>query len=179
MQLQWIMVVTWILVPWVTGCQRDTATPTAPAAGADATKVDGANLRLPVEPAGAADVITARQNVADGDDVLIVGRIGGGENPWVEGRAAFSIVDASLKACSDIAGDACETPWDYCCETDRLATATALVKLVAEDGTLIKADARALLEVRELDTVIVQGTAQRDDVGNLTVLGTGVYVQPR
>ena len=38
-------------------------------------------------------------------------------------------------------------------------------------------DARELLHVKELFTVVVQGTTQRDDAGNLTVLASGVYVK--
>jgi hypothetical protein len=106
-----------------------------------------------------------------------VGRIGGSENPWIEGRAAFSIVDNSLKACSDIPGDNCPRPWDYCCQTDQLPTATALVKLVDESGELVKTDARKLLQLKELATVVVQGKAQRDEAGNLTVLADGIYVR--
>ena len=39
------------------------------------------------------------------------------------------------------------------------------------------ADARELLNVKELTTVVVTGKAQRDDAGNLTILATGVYVK--
>lgn len=53
----------------------------------------------------------------------------------------------------------------------------ALVKVVDEGGSLVKADARGLLNVEELSTVVVQGKAQRDDAGNLTVLAGGVYVR--
>ncbi|HIK92666.1 MAG TPA: hypothetical protein EYG03_11875 [Planctomycetes bacterium] len=134
---------------------------------------------LTAEPDGAADVIKVREDAADGEDVVIVGRIGGSSNPWIEDRAAFSIVDGSLKACSDIEGDGCPMPWDYCCETQKLPTATALVKVVDEDGELVKADARELLSVKELSTVIVKGKAQRDDAGNLTILATGVFVQKK
>jgi hypothetical protein len=86
-------------------------------------------------------------------------------------------VDGSLKACSDIPGDTCEKPWDYCCETHKLANATALVKVLDDQGDIVKAGARSLLNVQELSTVIVQGTAKRDDSGNLTVLANGVFVK--
>ncbi len=56
-------------------------------------------------------MIEAREESEDGQDVVLVGRIGGSVNPWVEGRAAFSIVDPTLKACSDIPGDECKKPW--------------------------------------------------------------------
>jgi len=148
--------------------------------GQDAPKtatIDGSKYLLDAEPEGAQDVIAVREAAADGDEILIVGRIGGGANPWNEDRAAFTIVDGSLKACSDIEGDECPQPWDYCCETGKLPTSTALVKVVDENGDLVKADARELLKVKELSTVVVKGKAKRDDEGNLTVLATGVFVR--
>lgn len=168
------------------GCSQDPATQPESASSASeqanstpSPAVDGTKFVLTAEPEEARDVIQVRENAGDGDDVVIVGRIGGSENPWIDGRAAFSIVDGSLQACSDIPGDSCEKPWDYCCEASKLPTATALVKLVDENGELVKADAKQLLDVRELSTVVVQGKASRDDAGNLTVLASGVYVRTR
>jgi hypothetical protein len=139
--------------------------------------VDGEKFLLTAEPDGAMDVIAARENTTDGDDVVIVGRIGGSVNPWIDGRAAFSIVDGSLKACSDIPGDQCEKPWDYCCETAKLPTSMALVKVVDDNGDVVRTDARELLKLSELATVVVQGKAQRDEAGNLTVLASGLCVR--
>jgi hypothetical protein len=146
-------------------------------AGAKGANLDGSKYLLGSEPEGGADVIAVRESAQNDDQVTIVGRIGGSADPWVEGMAAFSIVDPSLKACSDIEGDACPKPWDYCCELDKLKTATALVKVVDESGEVVAADARELLNVKELQTVVVQGKAQRDDEGNLTVLATGIHVR--
>lgn len=154
------------------GCGGDSSEPeaaTTPAA--DATYL------ATVEPSGARDVIQARESAKDGDEVTVVGRIGGSVDPWIDGRAAFTIVDPSLKACSDIPGDGCPTPWDYCCEAS-IGESSATVKVVDEKGDLVKADARELLNVKELDTVVVQGKAQRDEAGNLTVLAERVYVRP-
>jgi hypothetical protein len=50
------------------------------------------------------------------------------------------------------------------------------VKVVDQDGKMVSIDARKLLGVKELDRVVVHGTATRDDEGNLTVLADGVYV---
>lgn len=157
------------------GCAQEPASEEGAATSADS--VAGSQYLLKEEPNGAKDVIAAREGAKDGEEVLVVGRIGGSGNPWIEGRAAFSIVDGSLKACNDIPGDECETPWDYCCETDKLPASTALVKVVDENGDLVKTDARDLLDVEPLSTVVVQGKAQRDDAGNLTVLARGVYVK--
>ena len=138
---------------------------------------EGAKYRLAAEPAGAQEVIAVRSDAADGDKVVIVGRIGGDVNPWVEGRAAFSLVDNSIRACSDIAGDNCPTPWDYCCETDKLKTGKLLVKFVDDGGQLIASDARELLGVSELDTVVIEGKVQKSEDGNAVVLASGVYVK--
>ena len=158
------------------GCAaQPSSQPAAPQAAASA---EGEKFLLAEEPAGAADVRAAREKAQDNEEVVVVGRIGGSENPWVAGRAAFSIVDRSLLACSDREGDNCPYPWDYCCETDKLPTSTAMVKVVDDNGTLVAADARELLGVKELQTVVVRGKAQRDEAGNLTVLASSLYIKP-
>ena len=165
----------------LTGCSQET-TPAGSSMQSETpgvAAVDGSKFILDAEPEGAGDVIKVREDASDGDDVVIVGRIGGSENPWIDGRAAFSVVDESLKACSDIPGDSCPKPWDYCCETPKLPNATALVKVLDENGDLVKADAKGLLDVQELSTVVVQGKAVRDDAGNLTVLASGVFVKKK
>lgn len=176
-----ITIATSLLFSLLTGCPQQATIPTTSeqADVTSASTVDGSKFLLTVEPGIANNVIEARENSDDGDNVVIVGRIGGSHNPWIEGRAAFSIVDGSLKACSDIEGDNCPTPWDYCCETSKLPTATALVKIVDERGDLVKTDARALLPIKELSTVIVQGKAKRDDAGNMTVLANTIYVKKK
>jgi len=170
-----------MLAGFLVGCSQQTEAPTAEGQSnsESAASVDGSAFLLDAEPEGAGDVIAVREQAGDGDEIVIVGRIGGSANPWIDGRAAFSIVDGSLKACSDIEGDNCPKPWDYCCETSRLPDATALVKVVDDNGELVEADAKELLNVKELSTVVVQGKAQRDEAGNLTVLASGVFVKQK
>jgi len=143
---------------------------------------DASKFLLAAEPEGGQDVIAAREAVKDQEDVVLIGRIGGGLNPWVEGRAAFQVVDPSLIACSDETEDgetcSCTTPWDYCCETDKLPGAMALVQFVETDGSNVKIDARKIFDLKELQTVIVKGKAKRDDAGNLTVLADGMFIRP-
>ena len=43
-----------------------------------------------------------------------IGRIGGSENPWIEGLAAFTIVDPVMKHCGELGDDGCPKPWDFC-----------------------------------------------------------------
>jgi hypothetical protein len=139
---------------------------------------EGAAYLVSEPPADAQDVIAMREGIADAEDVVVVGRIGGSHNPWVEGVAAFTLVDRSLPACTDIPGDTCPTPWDYCCATDKLPGATTLVKVVDEQGQVVSTGAKELLGVSELQTVVVQGTAQKDDAGNISVLADRIYVDP-
>lgn len=161
------------------GCKQEDESQTSqttPESNTDTSTVDTKYI-MTEEPDGAEDVIAVREAAKDGDEILITGRIGGEMKPFVDGLVAFKIVDHSLNACSDIPGDACETPWDYCCETDKLPGATAFVELHDKDGNLVKGNAKDMLNVKELSTVVVKGKAQRDEEGNLTVVADSVYVK--
>ena len=136
---------------------------------------DGDTYKLEEQPKDASDVIALRKEAKNQQDVVVVGRIGGRPNPWIKGTAAFSIVDRSLMPCNEIEGDTCKTPWDYCCESD-LPKATVLVMFVDENGKIVKQDARELLGVKELDTLTIVGKVKRDDVGNVTVMASKVFV---
>jgi hypothetical protein len=137
----------------------------------------GKQFLLEKEPKGAVDVLALRKDAKDQQDIVVVGRIGGRVNPWVKGMAAFPIVDRSLAPCNETAGDTCKTPWDYCCEAD-LPKATVLVMFTDESGKVIKKDARELLQVKELQTVVITGKAKRDKAGNVTVLASKVHIRP-
>jgi hypothetical protein len=132
---------------------------------------------LKTEPAEAQPVATAKKDAKDGDSITLVGRIGGSESPFVNGRASFTIVDTKLVPCSERPGDSCTTPWDYCCDTDQLADCTAAVKLVDEEGKTLPVDAKTGLGLKELQTIVVQGKAKRDEAGNLSVLASGIFVK--
>jgi hypothetical protein len=133
---------------------------------------------LKEEPKDAVEVLATREKAQDKDDVVVVGRIGGRTNPWVKGAAAFSIVDSSLKACNERPGDTCPTPWDFCCEAD-LGKATLFVTILDEaTGKTLKADAREILKLKELQTVVVKGKARRDKQGNVTVAASQIFVRP-
>ena len=177
MKLQFSVVVILASLLLAVGCTQESSTTTTSTNTTPEASIDGSRFLLNEEPAEAATVIEAREDSEDGQDIVLVGRIGGSVNPWVEGRAAFSIVDPTLKACSDIPGDECKKPWDYCCETHKLPTSTAFVKFVGDDGRPLYADARELLNLKELQTVVVHGKAKRDEAGNLTVLADGLFVR--
>ncbi len=151
------------------------------AAQTNAIQLDSGPYLLASAPEKSLGVREARESVDDQEEIIVVGRIGGALNPWVDDRAAFQIVDTSLKACSDDkpegAHTSCPTPWDYCCETDKLPTSMALVQFADQKGNVLKQDARSLFDLVELQTVVIQGVAKRDDAGNLTIVAEKMFVQ--
>jgi hypothetical protein len=152
------------------GCGTTATAPGGPSA-------EGKAYLLEAEPAGVKGVKALKVDSKDGEEIVAEGRIGGDTSPWIEGQSAFLIVDKSLKPCNEKDDDACPTPWDYCCDTDELPSCKALVKIVDASGKPLATDARKLLGLKELQTVVVRGTAKRDEAGNLTVLANGIFVR--
>lgn len=155
----------------VAGCQGKDPGATAAADG----QVESVYL-VTSEPPGALPVGEARAQSEDGQEVTLVGLIGGSTKPFVDGLAAFTIVDPKVPYCA--ADEGCPTPWDYCCETAAVKENIATVKIVDEAGQPVAQSARELLPVKELSTVVVKGKAKRDELGNLTVAATQVFVRP-
>lgn len=155
-------------VTWTVGCSD----PAAPTAQNRAVSSPDANYLLADEPADVRGVAQARQESQNDEVVAVEGRIGGVEKPFVDGIAAFTLIDTKLHWCADEEG--CPTPWDYCCsdKTGKLAA----VRIVGPDGQPVSTDARELLGVKELSKVVVHGAAKRDDQGNLTILAKKVYL---
>lgn len=94
---------------------HDYAGPTAPAAPEGtfpATLFAGPPTG---EPIGVGAMKTSAKQ---GDRVIVVGRIGGSEQPFLADRAMMTIVDPSVKLCGEDepGDDHCATPWDFCCE---------------------------------------------------------------
>lgn len=135
----------------------------------------GSAYRIDNEPVGALPVGEARAKTEHGQDVAIIGRIGGSSQPFIEGLAAFTIVDPKVPHCA--ADEGCPTPWDYCCETDAVKGNIATVKIVDESGKPVAQNARDLLKVKELSMVVVKGKAKRDNEGNLTIAAHQVFVR--
>ncbi len=164
----WIATFSFGVILAAVGCSTsNTTTTSAPSAGADYV--------LTAEPAGALPVGEARKQVKHDDEVTLVGLIGGSSEPFVDGMAAFTIVDLKVPYCA--ASEGCPTPWDYCCQTDAVKDNIATVKVVDVSGETILSDARKLLNVKELAKVTVQGTAKRDEQGNLAIHATKLFVE--
>ncbi len=162
-----------MLVVFAGGCS-DTDVVETPAGG-DTPAASSVYL-VDVEPAGALPVGEARKAAELDGVVTLVGTIGGSAEPFVDGLAAFTIVDQKVPYCA--AEEGCPTPWDYCCTQDQVKDNIATVKIVDEGGNPVAEDAKKLLGVKELSTVVVQGAVQRDEAGNLTIAANKVFVRP-
>ncbi len=170
-----LAILTLVGLTFANGCGT---APESSAAFSQATEisVDGSEFLLTVEPEGAVGVIAARESAEDGKPLVMVGRIGGSANPWIESRAAFMLLDASMTIAvegEEAEGELCTGD---CCANERLAC-TALVKVVDSQGNLIPVDSRSLLGVKELDMVVVKGRAQKDESGNFVLLASGIYIR--
>lgn len=156
------------------GCGEDATTPTD---GATPVSIDRSRFVLGEEPDGAVGVIAAKDQAEDGAPLVLVGRIGGSERPWIDGRAAFTLIDASMNVVAEGEDSADEELCTGdCCATERLAC-TTLVKFVDAQGQIVPVDSRELLGVKENDMVVIQGKVRKDDTGNFSLLATGLYVR--
>jgi hypothetical protein len=148
-----------------TGCAHSTAD--------EATGVQNNKYQLAAEPAGALDVMDVREQAKDGEPVVILGRIGGGVKPWIDGRAAFLLVDERiLPSCTD---EKCDENCQHCAL--ELAEATTMVKFLGEDGKVLPVDARTLLGLGDEQTVVIRGIANRDKTGNVSITAEGIFVR--
>jgi hypothetical protein len=135
----------------------------------------GKVLLLREEPAGAKGVKEVRASAKTGDEVVIVGRVGGDAKPFTKGRARFLVVGLNLKPAME-----CDCPWDFCESPKKdLDASRASVKFEGADGETMAVDAREAFGIKELSTVVVKGRAVRDDAGNLTVVGSGLFVKEK
>ena len=143
----------------------------------NAADVDASQYQLADEPDDAIGVIVARESAEDGAPLVLVGRIGGTASPWIDGRAAFTLLDASMSvvAKGEDSGEN-EMCLGDCCAADR-KNCTTLVKVVDEQGKLVPVDSRELLGLKEADMVVVKGTAQKDEAGNFVMLARGVFIR--
>ena len=128
---------------------------------------------LPSEPATSMGVVDFKEQAKAGETVSVIGRVGGGIKPWIEGRAAFLLVDTGAPLPNPDAK--CGPECAHCAQ--ELASATTVVKFVDEQGKTIAIDSRQLLGLKEEETVVVKGVAKRDDEGNVALMASGIFIK--
>jgi hypothetical protein len=135
-----------------------------------------AGLILAQAPEKAADVL-ALKGAKAGDEVVFHGKVGGRVAPFVDGRAVFQVVDASIQSCADMPDEHCPTPWDYCCEAD-VSKKSASIQVVGPDGKPLRASLKGVGGMKELSDVTIKGTvAKAGEAGPVIVNATGIYVK--
>lgn len=137
-----------------------------------------AGLAMAQAPAEARDVAVVRQEAKDGEEVVVRGRVGGRAKPFAEGRAVMLVTDLSLKSCVE-EGDACASPWDYCCTTpEEILARSATVQVVGADGKPLQASLEGYNGLKPLSEVIVKGKLQKSPDGKTALItATGLHVK--
>ena len=136
-----------------------------------------AGVMLASAPAEAKDLSALKGSAKEGAEVTFRGRVGGRAEPFVDGRAAFQVVDLAVKSCKEIPGDTCETPWDYCCEPD-VTKSSATVQVVDADGKPLKVGLKGVGGLQPLAEVTVNGKLGKTQEGApLVVNATGIHVK--
>lgn len=109
-------------------------------------------------PEGAMGVTEAKAAAAEGEEIVLRGRIGGRRDAIGEDGSTFVVMDSSIPSCADEPEESCPTPWDYCCEPKEVKEASsATVQLVDEAGRPVEGGLPAA-GIEPLDEVIVVGT---------------------
>lgn len=130
--------------------------------------------------AEAQQIHVARNTAKPGDEVTLTGRVIGTDSPFVTGRAAFTLGDATiLRACNEIPGDECATPWDSCCNTkEEKIVALATVQVVGADGRVLKEEIEGVGGLKKLGAVTVTGkVTEGSTTDSLIVNATAIQVQ--
>jgi len=159
------------------GCS-DASAPVEAVAGPGSGAVPASFFASTV-PDGVQPLRKAKEGAKTGDRVVFEARVGGRREPFVENRAVFFVTDSAVPSCDELHGDACKTPWDYCCEPkDDLLAAMATVQVVDGKGRPYKASLADGHGLEPLKTVVVIGTvALIDDAGNFVVNAESIHVK--
>jgi hypothetical protein len=131
---------------------------------------------LTAAPDGAVEIAAAKQSAAEGDQIVLRGRIGGRRDAMSADSATFVMMDTGIPSCADDPDETCSTPWDYCCEPKEVKEANnATVQLVDGTGAAVTADLTSL-GIEPLDEVVVIGTvAPRPTQGILIIHAKGIH----
>lgn len=152
------------------------ATPPAPPAGSASAGPDAFPALIVDSIDGAPVAIAeAKASAKEGDKIILTGHIGGREDPFVAGRAAFTLVDPKLHPCTD----GCKTPWDFCCDSQEdIAANAATIQVVDADGRVIRTPINGHKGIKPGAEIVVAGTVtKRDTPAVLIVNADKIWVK--
>ncbi len=163
----------------IVGCDSKSESPAKPAVAA-ASPLLPTGFFLAKEPTGAKTVEEIKKAVKAGDTVTIQGLIGGSVEPFVEGRAVFTIMGSGLHHCGEKGSPMpdCATPWDYCCDPPKdIAAHSATVQVVDAAGAPLKVSLKGQNGVKELSNLVVVGKVSKSDGMLLVINATGAFIR--
>lgn len=135
-----------------------------------------ASLWLTKAPENAAGVAPTRASAETDAQVVVKGRV----KDFVPNYAAFTLIDMALTPCNEREGDACPTPWDYCCEEASVQTANTLtIEIHGADGRPLRVSLQGIHGIDHLVPLIVTGKVARDEAGNVTVIAERIFTDER
>jgi hypothetical protein len=136
-----------------------------------------------------SDAQPAKAPIQDELSVVMVGPVGGLPNPseqshpefpFAQGKAMFFLADPEAVAEMEehehqhAPGEECSFCAAHAGDSAHLL---AVVRFADSEGKLLAVDVRELFDLKEKETVVVQGKAKVDPSGLLTVDATGLYVR--
>lgn len=124
-------------------------------------------------PSGALDVTAAREAAKDGSELTVIGLV----QDYRDGQAQFFIADRALIPCNERPGDACETPWDYCCEDKKRLKAGLLTVELRDGKKLVKKSLAGFHGFDRLKEAVVRGTAEVDSSGNVVLIASALHIR--
>ncbi|MCC6359652.1 MAG: hypothetical protein IT450_12980 [Phycisphaerales bacterium] len=163
----------------LSGCDKPAAEKPAGGASAQPAAAIPATLFLTEAPAESKDVSDIKKTGESGQEVVVAGRIGGSEDPFVDGRAVFTLADSKMKACDEMdMADACKKPWDYCCEPrESLIANTCTIQVVGTDGRPLKATLNGAGKLAPGARIIVKGKIAQKQEQTLVINADAIFVK--
>ena len=126
------------------------------------------------EPISVIDLVTTKGN---GDQVIVLGRIGGRAEPFAKNRAMFQLIDDSLESCIDLGDDRCPTPQDYCCTPpETIEESSVTVQVLGTNDKPLPMGLEGLDGLESLSTLIISGSVSKSDDGSTMITAERIMV---
>ena len=154
----------------LSSCKKEAPATTAPAPAATS---EALSKVLATAPANEPQAIAkARATAKPGDEITLSGKIMGNAKPFVEGRSVFILGDPEvLTPCNENPDDACETPWDNCCDSkEDKKRGTATIQVVGADGRVLKDAIEGVGGLEKLAAVTVSGKVAEGSSPDLLIV---------
>lgn len=130
----------------------------------------------------AQSIHIARTTAKPGDTITLKGEVIGRDKVFVDGRAAFILGDPEkLTACNKIPGDACETPWDACCDSKELKRiGIASIQILGEDGRVMSRELKGVNDLKELSSITISGVVDQSSTEeNFVINAKQIHVEKK